>query len=291
MPSDGDPKAAASVVVPLQAVADLAARCRAFLTEGLPGAELINAILDGTTTVTGALVGSGGALIISQPGETTHIQGGSTFAAGFTHLFSGPATFAADPTINAGVTLHANGHIVVGVGADEIISGTLSILGTQNVGSLAVLNLQSGGSLVGQSGGLAIFQSGFVAAFNVGTTLNLAGSVINSGVVRNSGGGHCNIRSLFGLDANQHLSIALADHFGVQPTAPRDYTLDNTGCVGGEVITIFNEFAPSHAARLFGKDGTTLLLTLDNGPYTGVELVNDGADTVVSWHVRQTSRG
>lgn len=285
MPSDGDPKVAASVVVPLQACADLAARCRAYLIGDLSGPILQNALLQGVTRIDtgGRFLGDGSALLIGEPGETCTFLGPVAFNVGQTVALHGTTSVDGVFNIANGGFQHvqSGGNFVFDGGSGVNMSGTMSVFGLIHVTA-------SGGIIVESGGNISISASG-TGTVSGAVTVAAGGSIVNGGVIRNTGAGHRNDRSLFG-DLSGPLSIAMADHFGLQPTAPRAVTMLNTGCIGGETITLFNEFAGSHAVQVFGNDGTTLLITLNNTPFTGVELINDGANTALSWHFRQTSR-
>lgn len=120
--SDGDFETASSVEVSFQAVANLAAYCRAFVRGTRSGAILPAPIVTGAAAFQGSIVGggSGADLNISQAGETTHILGHSDYASGHTHQFNGALVIAGGASVSPGFGL------AVPAAAELLLGGTLT---------------------------------------------------------------------------------------------------------------------------------------------------------------------
>jgi hypothetical protein len=150
VPSDLEPITAASVEAGFQAVANLAAFCRAFLLGSIPGATLLNLELSGTTVAGGPIRGDGTFLFLSQPGEHAIVLGPSIFSATNTHRFDGVLQTQDTALLNgpvqfAGtVTPSGTGHILkrparAGVTTNHTytIADGDTIMGDPSAGSIA----------------------------------------------------------------------------------------------------------------------------------------------------------
>ena len=180
-----------------------------------------------------------------------------TGLAGAVGVWSGLWTFNDDVTFNDPVAFADNLQHTAGIAA---FSSTLNIGGTTSI---------TAGSFGIQAG----------VAFSVASPVALTGS---TGFIR--------LRRIDRANADHTYAIADADHINSNPSATRSYTMSNTGCTGGEVISIFND-SITQRLNIYQHNGSTLIVALDIAlDYRGVEIINDGAASAsTSWRVKGTS--
>jgi hypothetical protein len=231
--------------------------------------------------VTGLLQVDGNMLV---QGSSLNILANTTVAG--TCDFLAATTYAASSTFNGAVTF-ANGF-------------TTATAGTATFGRPAVFNstatFNAAASFTTTLGvtGLATFTGGFTTG-PAGNTLNgttTTADIVNLGGITMSGtNAVMRWRRVSGTDADHTYAISAADIVVVRAgglTANRTYTVDNTGCTGGECILFINNDAGAHSITLKQANGTTTIVTLvvAAGNWNGVLLCNDGSGSAsTSWDV------
>jgi hypothetical protein len=191
-----------------------------------------------------------------------------TSGALLTGLAGATATWASAFVHNGTTTCNA---LLTATSGFQVTAGTVALSSQINVGAnLKILN--GSGSLTVEAG----------TTFSVAAPLALSGT---TGFVR--------YRRIDGADANTTYAIADADHISANPLAARNYTMSNTGCTGGEVMSIWNAASTSgRDISIYQHNGSTFIAVLvAAGPgFGGIELINDGSGSASSaWRVRTTS--
>ena len=191
-----------------------------------------------------------------------------TSGALLTGLAGATATWASAFVHNGTTTCNA---LLTATSGFQVTAGTVALSSQINVGAnLKILN--GSGSLTVEAG----------TTFSVAAPLALSGT---TGFIR--------YRRIDGADANTTYAIADADHISANPLAARNYTMSNTGCTGGEVMSIWNAASTSgRDISIYQHNGSTFIAVLvAAGPgFGGIELINDGSGSASSaWRVRTTS--
>lgn len=125
---------------------------------------------------------------------------------------------------------------------------------------------------------------------NFNSTTQIGGFFNCSAVMVLQSSAHIRYRYIAGANANATYGIADADHITATPSATRAYTMSNTGCSGGEVMSIFNE-SLTQTLNVYQHNGSTLIVAISGAlAYSGVEIINDGTgSTSAAWRVKSAT--
>lgn len=260
--------------------------------------ESINGDLGGTWAPAAVITIGGVGLTVTSTltGSGTNTLSGTT-TTGVLNVH-GQSTVWNKMTIdgaNSGESYYTSGALLTGVaGSTANWAGAMNISGVTTLTNDASITGAGNKFTFDTSADAPDFKNGFTvtagtANFNNATT-QIGGTLNLSAVMNIQSSAHIRWRRIDGANANATYGIADADHISTNPSAARNYTMSNTGCTGGEVISIFNE--SSTAGRdisIYQHNGSTFIaVLLAVGPgFGGIELINDGTGSVsAAWRVR-----
>lgn len=228
----------------------------------------------GTATVTftanSVVIGSGGELTAHC---ASHFNGNTTFgASAIVTMTAGSGSFVCNKATAFGDQVTASGPVTcndtLDVAGDTTVGGDLDVTGDATAASITVDDLT-----VSAGAGIVRFNN---AQTNIGGELNI------NAVVTLNGSSRIRYRYVAGTNGDHTYVIADGDMIAIAmaplSTTTRTYTMSNTGCLGGEVIEIFNGNFAAQRFDIMQADGATLIASLSGSfDYIGVRIVNDGS--------------
>lgn len=273
IPDDGDPRAAASVNVALEGLADRTQWLAEHQVNGVDGGgPYLGPIImldltigpDGVLTVNG----SAGhvAQVICDTYSTTTFRTGAGVTCNSGSIFTVGAGCIVTATIGGGgaagsLTIGADGDVVHASGSTDTYQSGSSL--TTNTGAIVNLNIgkTNAGTVTNGSLAVEVHESSSSDTYQSGSTLNLDGTVTRTGKETLSGvGAYTSLRYTAGTDANQSFNGQHWDVIdaGLALTANREYTL-----TGGNLNTLMIRNASAFSLTI--KEGASTLAVVNPG--------------------------
>ena len=184
-------------------------------------------------------------------------------------------------TLNASALLLGNaGSTLTWHGAATFDTGALTIGNGASV-TAGLFQIQAPAAKPTFFTGLSLADA--VASFDCSGPANFSGAVQVSNVVMSfTGSGHARYRRIVGFSGDHTYTIADGDYIFVPIgglPGNQQYTFQNTGSTGGEVVTVTNADSGSHSLTLKQHNGSTTIAVL-TGANQKATIINNGSGLV-----------